>query len=113
MRALRPAGDAHARNRRASLLLVCALIAAGPVSCASDAPGPTQPRIAGRSAAANRSVDDGNTIVVSSAAELVAALVPENAGRRIRVRFGTYDVSQPLLVPDGATLEGEGVMLMG
>jgi hypothetical protein len=42
----------------------------------------------------------------------MAALVPENAGRRIRVRSGSYNVSQPLVVPDGATLEGEGVMLM-
>ena len=68
--------------------------------------------MAGRSAAANPSVHDGNAIVVSSSAELAAALVPENAGRRIRVRLGTYNVSQPLFVPDRATLEGEGVMLL-
>jgi hypothetical protein len=52
----------------------------------------------------------GNTAVISSSAELVAALVPANAGRRIRIRAGTYDVVQPLTVPDGMTLEGEGVM---
>lgn len=54
---------------------------------------------------------DSKTIVVSTPAELVAALSPENAGRRILVRAGTYAVDAPLTVPDGATLEGEGVML--
>ena len=52
----------------------------------------------------------GNTAVISSSAELLTALVPANAGRRIRIRAGTYDVAQPLTVPDGMTLEGEGVM---
>ncbi|HZD54014.1 MAG TPA: hypothetical protein VE175_13275 [Woeseiaceae bacterium] len=53
----------------------------------------------------------GKTIVVSNSAELIAALSPENAGRRIRVRAGTYSIDQLLTVPDGVTLEGEGVML--
>ena len=52
----------------------------------------------------------GNTAVIGNSAELAAALVPANAGRRIRIRAGTYDVVQPLTVPDGMTLEGEGVM---
>jgi len=52
----------------------------------------------------------GNTLVVGSAAELVAALAPENAGRRILVRAGTYAINALLTVPDGVTLEGEGVM---
>ena len=52
-----------------------------------------------------------NTIIVSSADELVAALSPENAGRRILVRAGAYAIDQPLIVPAGAVLEGEGVML--
>ena len=52
----------------------------------------------------------GNTAVIGSSGELAAALVPANAGRRIRIRAGTYDVGQPLTVPDGMTLEGEGVM---
>jgi protein kinase-like protein len=52
-----------------------------------------------------------NTAAISTAAELVAALAPANAGRRIRIRAGTYDIDQPLTVPDGMTLEGEGVML--
>jgi hypothetical protein len=52
----------------------------------------------------------GNTAVITSSAELIAALVPANAGRRIRIRAGTYDLVQPLTVPDGMTLEGEGVM---
>jgi hypothetical protein len=51
-----------------------------------------------------------NTAAISTSAELVAALAPANAGRRIRIRAGTYDVDQPLTVPDGMTLEGEGVM---
>jgi hypothetical protein len=52
----------------------------------------------------------GKTVIVSNAAELVAALSPQNAGRRILVRAGTYALNAPLTVPDSATLEGEGVM---
>jgi hypothetical protein len=50
---------------------------------------------------------------VSSSAQLVAALHPGSAGRRIRILRGEYDVDRPLVVPDGATLEGEGVMVVG
>ncbi len=49
-------------------------------------------------------------IVVTTAAELQSALSPANAGARILVRAGVYDVSQALTVPDGAVLVGEGVM---
>lgn len=51
-----------------------------------------------------------NVIVVGSSAELVTALSPVNAGRRILVRAGSYAIDAPLTVPDGITLEGEGVM---
>jgi hypothetical protein len=112
MRGLRPAGDAQAPKRRACLLFAFALVAAGAASCASDTPGPAELPIIGQSAAADPNIHDGSAIIVSSSAELVAALVPANAGRRIRVRAGNYDVSQPLVVPDHATLEGEGVMLL-
>ena len=50
-------------------------------------------------------------IIVSNSTELQAAVVPGNAGRAILVRAGDYEVGQPLVVPDGATLTGEGVML--
>jgi hypothetical protein len=50
------------------------------------------------------------TVVVTTSAELLAALTAENAGRRILVRAGAYAITQPLIVPDGAMLEGEGVM---
>src|SRR5688572_2762906 len=50
-------------------------------------------------------------IVVTTAAELQSALSPANAGARILIQAGVYDVSQPLTVPDGATLVGEGVMI--
>src|SRR5262252_444540 len=49
-------------------------------------------------------------IVVTTAAELQSALSPANAGARILVRAGVYDVSQALTVPDRAALIGEGVM---
>jgi hypothetical protein len=52
----------------------------------------------------------GNTAIVSNASELTAALVASNAGRHIRLRAGTYDITRPLIVPDSMTLEGEGVM---
>jgi hypothetical protein len=49
-------------------------------------------------------------IVVTTAAELQAALSPANAGVRILVRAGVYELSQALTVPDRASLVGEGVM---
>ena len=53
----------------------------------------------------------GADIVVTTAAELQSALSPANAGARILVQAGVYDVSQALTVPDGAALVGEGVMI--
>jgi hypothetical protein len=50
------------------------------------------------------------TIVVTTSVELETALVPANAGAQIFVVEGEYAVFHPLTVPDGATLEGEGVM---
>jgi hypothetical protein len=52
-------------------------------------------------------------LVVQSSPQLVAALQPANAGRHIRILRGDYAVDRPLVVPNGATLEGEGVMTMG
>ncbi len=49
-------------------------------------------------------------IVVTTTAELEAALSPANEGAQILVRAGEYDLSQALTVPDGATVAGEGVM---
>jgi len=49
-------------------------------------------------------------IRVSNADELVAALDPQNAHRRIHVLHGEYAIARPLLVPDGTILEGDGVM---
>jgi hypothetical protein len=60
----------------------------------------------------NAGVNEANAIVVTNAAELVGALVPANAGQKILLRPGTYDVAQKLTVPDGATLAGEGEMLL-
>jgi hypothetical protein len=50
------------------------------------------------------------TIDVNNANDLIGALKPENAGRTIRVMHGTHQVGVPLLVPDGATLQGTGEM---
>ncbi len=70
-----------------------AIVAAGlPMSGAAAGPKPSQ------------------TIVVATSDGLAKALVPENAGRRILLKKGTYSVSGTLTVPDGASLEGEGVM---
>ena len=49
-------------------------------------------------------------IVVTTAAELQAALTPANAGKQILVRAGEYEISQALTVPDDAALVGEGEM---
>ena len=51
-----------------------------------------------------------NTATISTSAELMSAVAPANAGRRVHLRAGTYDITHPLIVPDGMTLEGEGVM---
>jgi hypothetical protein len=50
-------------------------------------------------------------IVVTTSAELQAALTPANAGKQILVRAGEYEISQALTVPDDATLVGEGEMV--
>lgn len=49
-------------------------------------------------------------VLVRDAAQLLAALQPENAGRRIELAAGEYAVDRALVVPDGATLAGAGVM---
>ena len=50
------------------------------------------------------------TIVVTTTAELQAALTPANTGKRILVRAGEYEISQALTVPDDVTLVGDGEM---
>jgi hypothetical protein len=106
MRSPRPAVNVRGRGPTVFQLLAVAVLAVGTVSCADNASSPTEPSISRVSDAIAE-----QPIVVGSSAELVAALSPENAGRRIRVSAGTYAVTQPLNVPDGITLEGEGVML--
>ncbi len=49
-------------------------------------------------------------LLVRTSEQLVEALQPVNAERRILVARGEYRVDRPLQVPDGTTLEGEGVM---
>jgi hypothetical protein len=90
-------------------MLAFAVLATGIVSCSECAAGPDAVTKAG--AIANKGVNEANAIVVTNAAELVAALVPANANQKILVRAGTYDIAQRLTVPDGATLAGEGEML--
>jgi serine/threonine protein kinase len=52
-----------------------------------------------------------NTATISTSAELLSALSPVNAGRRVHMRAGTYEIDRLLTLPDGMTLEGEGVMV--
>ena len=102
------------RVRRAVLPIaaVSALLVIGGVSwnmyrrsAIAESPAPT------RAGAVPVLKFENNTAAIGTSAELVAALAPANAGRRIRIRAGTYEIDQPLSVPDGMTLEGEGVML--
>jgi hypothetical protein len=69
--------------------------------------------VAGRAGVA--AVADGSPAVVnvSSYEQLLAALQTGPAARRIVVTRGEYLVDRPLVVPDGVTLEGEGVMRVG
>jgi hypothetical protein len=105
-----PSPTATLRRRIAHRLIVATLSAAGLSSCASDAPSPAEPRVALSTGNARESAASANAIVVGSSAELVAALIPHNAGRRILIRAGSYALDETLVVPDGVTLEGEGVM---
>ncbi len=83
-------------------LVVCAAL----VAC-SDAPVESvAPEVIDAS-----KVGNGNAIVVSDAAALQAALVVGNSGRRVVIMPGSYVISAGLVVPDGITLEGKGVML--
>jgi hypothetical protein len=93
------------RRRNIPAFAVLLVSAACALNCSTEANTPVEPH--GALAAAG----GANAIVVSTAPELAAALVPQNAGRRILVRAGSYSITQPLTVPDGVTLEGEGVML--
>ncbi len=95
-------------NRLKSLVAI-AVSVVGAAGCATDAPNTTAPQI-GEVSQPRANVHDENAIVVSNSAELIAALTPQHAGRTIRVRAGTYGLTQPLTVPDKVTLEGEGVM---
>jgi len=69
--------------------------------------------LAGCRAHATEPASAGQPVVVQSAQQLVEALQPANAGRHIRILRGDYAVDRPLVVPDGVTLEGEGVMVIG
>lgn len=105
--------DSHnrARNSAVSLLVALTLLSTAIVACATDTPNPAGPNIKSLGAPASENGWDNNAIIITNSAELMAALVPENAGRHIRLRAGDYSVTQPLTVPDGVTLEGDGVML--
>jgi hypothetical protein len=111
MRDVRPASDERPRIPGVTFTFALAVFVASAVGCATDTPNPTEPLIAGMSGPVAANIQDENAIVVSNSVELTAALVPENAGRRIRVRAGDYSLNQLLTVPDQVTLEGEGVML--
>jgi hypothetical protein len=50
------------------------------------------------------------TIDVATPAKLIEELNRATAGVTIHLRSGEYEVDQPLLVRDGVTLQGEGVM---
>jgi hypothetical protein len=100
-----PAPSNSSRHHIALLLLVgsIALLACGP-----DASSPI-----GSPGSAHHDATSENiapTVTVGTSAGLAAALTPANAGARIHLLAGSYTVSQPLTVPDGAVLEGEGIM---
>ncbi len=49
-------------------------------------------------------------LLVSTTAELVAAMNPQNAGRTIRIKPGTYCPNAPLTLPEGSRVIGAGKM---
>jgi hypothetical protein len=107
MRQLRSQLARRGRHARVSIVLGLTLLGAGSApGCAGD--GAAEPSAPINDAASLQPA--GETIVVSNAAELVTALSPPSAGKRILLRAGTYALNAPLTVPDGVTLEGEGEM---
>jgi hypothetical protein len=90
-----------------AIVVVWGIMATPSAEQDSDWSAPINRPLPGRLATSLQTSD----IVVTTAAELQAALSAANAGTRILVQAGVYDVSQPLTVPDGAALVGEGVML--
>lgn len=99
------------RNSAVSLLVALTVLSIGVSGCVADTSNPAAPNVTSLGQPASENGWDNNAIIVTNSAELIAALVPENAGRHMRVRAGSYNVTQPLTVPDGVTLEGDGVML--
>ena len=81
------------------VLLSCTIVLMTPLS-GSERPGP-EPRLS----TASRS------IVVTTAAELVAALTADPAYLTIFVQSGTYQLDHAIQVPDDTALIGEGTML--
>lgn len=92
--------------------IAVALFAIATTSCTMDEANPTEPVNAEPGRRASSSIDP-TAIVVTNSAELEGALTPANAGRIIHVRAGLYNLSTLLEVPDGVTLEGEGLMEFG
>lgn len=92
-------------RHRVPLLLIASTAILG---CSPDAPGPVDPLSRGTRGSADASTTP--TITVSTSADLASALSAANAGTRIHLRAGSYTVDHPLIVPDGAVLEGDGVM---
>jgi hypothetical protein len=103
--------EVHAPIRHVYIVLASVLLATGLAGCSSERPTGPEPSIM-QSMPTRAGLNEANAIVVTNSAELVAALAPENAGRKILVRSGAYNVSQLLTVPDSATLQGEGEMLL-
>jgi hypothetical protein len=91
--------------------MMLGLLTSAATGCSPDTTRSTDPLFAKDVPAINSNDIPDDAIIVTNSAELVAALVTENAGRLIHMQSGTYTVSQPLSVPDHATLEGEGQML--
>ena len=50
-------------------------------------------------------------IEVGSTAELLEALVSENAGRTVHLQSGSYELTEPVTIPNGMLLKGSGAML--
>ncbi|HYW31148.1 MAG TPA: serine/threonine-protein kinase [Gemmatimonas sp.] len=52
----------------------------------------------------------GDTTDVGTVAALLVALDSTNTGRTVRLAPGTYDIAKPIVVPNGMTLLGSGIM---
>ena len=101
MRDAYPVSDHHAFNSGISLVVALTVFSIGVIGCATDAANPIEPNITGISTPAHANGQENNAIIVSTSAELTAALAPENVQAQTLMVWGDNASSQISGAPVG------------